>query len=831
MKISSFSSSKTGKNHEESTEAVRGSKIIFLDVDSSSSCLISSAPNTGQVDTDRIIKSSRWMEIYADNEEKSIADILRQRNFPNEVSSLVKKKSTDNIMCNSDHEVAVVGYNLSQEPGVLSQAKAFDAVDNFLFDNDLASTQEIGSGKSKLSKSPCVSISKGVQYLARWVDHQSLVAQTPIFDWAESIDDEKGELFNGTKGSSSERRVDALNLHSQVNKQRDCSSAVTGAAVAMDGDEDAKVHLINVKMQSFSGLNSGTKFNNSLPENLLGSKNETIQSDAYDHSNSKILQQHLKDTDAYEGIYDVGPSTQLAAEAMEALCYSPSLNHEMKKDMHQTNDLSPGDSSTDMTVGRNLGDTLFHQRVSSAHDLRVITKQSNRGKMECNIFSRGRPHAFRKQSIKSRMEKVLENTTGETPARNIFSHSVLPGTVKMQERESKANSPTEVSFNHPKRRRTNHITHQNHIVVDNFERPSLSTIMHFSSEQGGIKAIVKGFPHIFATVKRKKRSIRGYLSAQNNNILFNIKEQPLLSGFGQKSLMRPLSSKSLSERNLENFFTKSTFEGGDMIENPQTGKPLKRKDQFLGMGCRLSWIEAGKLLPFYKANDQEISQDKDSITKDLRRRKYMADVRVMFSQHLDSNTLKRQKKILARLALTTASSIFDATHFVAEKFARTRNMLEAMALGRPVVTHMWLESCGQANCLINEKNYIVRDLKKEKQFCFCMPVSLAHACQNPLLKGRRVFVTPNTKPDRELLLSLVKASSGEAMEMTEISAINDDKILEILIISCEEDHAICQPLLDKGAKVYDSELLLTGIVIQKLECERHVLFTNHAEDF
>lgn len=89
---------------------------------------------------------------------------------------------------------------------------------------------------------------------------------------------------------------------------------------------------------------------------------------------------------------------------------------------------------------------------------------------------------------------------------------------------------------------------------------------------------------------------------------------------------------------------------------------------------------------------------------------------------------------MARLALTTASSIFDATHFVADKFARTRNMLEAMALGRSVVTHQWLESCGQANCLINEKNYIVRDLKKEKQFCFSMPVSLAYACQNPLLK-------------------------------------------------------------------------------------------------
>ena len=61
-------------------------------------------------------------------------------------------------------------------------------------------------------------------------------------------------------------------------------------------------------------------------------------------------------------------------------------------------------------------------------------------------------------------------------------------------------------------------------------------------------------------------------------------------------------------------------------------------------------------------------------------------------------------------------------------------MLEAIALGKPVVTHMWLESCGQANCLIDERNYILRDYKKENEFGFCMPVSLARASQHPLLK-------------------------------------------------------------------------------------------------
>lgn len=89
---------------------------------------------------------------------------------------------------------------------------------------------------------------------------------------------------------------------------------------------------------------------------------------------------------------------------------------------------------------------------------------------------------------------------------------------------------------------------------------------------------------------------------------------------------------------------------------------------------------------------------------------------------------------MARLGASVASSISDATHFVADEFVRTRNMLEAIAFGKPVVTHLWLESCGQASCLIDERNYILRDAKKEKEFGFSLPVSLARACQHPLLK-------------------------------------------------------------------------------------------------
>ncbi|KAM0855566.1 hypothetical protein ACQ4PT_049684 [Festuca glaucescens] len=209
------------------------------------------------------------------------------------------------------------------------------------------------------------------------------------------------------------------------------------------------------------------------------------------------------------------------------------------------------------------------------------------------------------------------------------------------------------------------------------------------------------------------------------------------------------------------------------------------------------------------------------------RRKDMASASILFSHHLDEDVIKRQKKILARLGVREAFSVSDATHFVADGFFRTKNMLEAMALGKLVVTSMWLESCGEAGCYVNDKKYILRDAKKEKEIGFSMPISLTTASKHPLLLGKRVFVTQNVKPSRQVLTSLVSASSGQPLERIGRS-INKEREApdDLLVISCEEDYETCVALLEKGVNVYEAELILNGIVTQKLEYERHGLFSD-----
>ncbi|WCJ23563.1 BRCT domain-containing DNA repair protein [Euphorbia peplus] len=219
-----------------------------------------------------------------------------------------------------------------------------------------------------------------------------------------------------------------------------------------------------------------------------------------------------------------------------------------------------------------------------------------------------------------------------------------------------------------------------------------------------------------------------------------------------------------------------------------------------------------------------------SVPMDTRKRRDLATVRVLFSQHLDDDIIKQQTKIADRLKVSIASSITDATHFIADKFVRTRNMLEAIASGKPVVTHLWLENVGCANYYIDEQKYILRDMRKEKELGFNMQVSLAHACQNPLLQGRKVLITPNTKPSKEIIAGLVKTVCGQAVERVGRSALKDDTAPDdMLILSCEEDYEFCVPFLKKGATVYSSELLLNGIVTQKLEYGRYELFVENVK--
>ncbi|KAI3749307.1 hypothetical protein L2E82_19914 [Cichorium intybus] len=385
----------------------------------------------------------------------------------------------------------------------------------------------------------------------------------------------------------------------------------------------------------------------------------------------------------------------------------------------------------------------------------------------------------------------------------------------------------------PKKKRTCRNTRQNANIISTFYVLSSVVKSEGNFREAFLMSSVNEsegkFREAFfmSSVKRKARSASKYMSTSGNKLLKS----------GQPSLVDVTNTKCVS-------MIPETFNGcgeekiKDLLFNENNNKPsiLSRTSNESSLSVysvglpRKQLHKKSSTSPSLRNELTRLGYSEstpDFTSKELRRRRNKVEIRVLFSQSLDDDVVKQQRKILKKLGTCMATDCTDATHFVADGFARTKKMLEIMGLGKQVVTPLWLESCEQAGCVIDEKNYILRDAKKEKDIGFSMPVSLSRATTHPLLKDQRVFITPNVKPDRETVKSLIKAVHGQVMEGIQEASMEYKTSDDLLILSSEQDYVLCVPFLDKGAAVYSSELLLNGIIIQKLEYAKHQLFTGH----
>nr|PNR44834.1 hypothetical protein PHYPA_014604 [Physcomitrium patens] len=209
------------------------------------------------------------------------------------------------------------------------------------------------------------------------------------------------------------------------------------------------------------------------------------------------------------------------------------------------------------------------------------------------------------------------------------------------------------------------------------------------------------------------------------------------------------------------------------------------------------------------------------------RSRRVTKVSVLFSHGLLEDTVKKQRKIVEKLDGKITTKAADCTHFVAEKFVRSANMLEAMAGGKFVVTFAWLESCQLANCFIEERNFILQDERKERELNFSMRATILAAQYKPLLLGVRVLLTPSIIPKPPAIAAIIHAAGGQVVEEYEGPAPESQNEDYCIVLANENDRDICVPFLERGAKVYKSELILSGIISHHLEFSKHVLFENY----
>lgn len=114
--------------------------------------------------------------------------------------------------------------------------------------------------------------------------------------------------------------------------------------------------------------------------------------------------------------------------------------------------------------------------------------------------------------------------------------------------------------------------------------------------------------------------------------------------------------------------------------------------------------------------------------------------------------------------------------------------------------------------------HLVEDKEAEKKWGFSLQNSLTAASKDKLLDGYKVFATPSVLPSPKELKEIVQCAGGQYLEKLPTKS---DPLT--FVISCLDDKAAVSRAVKNGINIQDKEVLLTGLLKQKLDFDKHML--------
>ncbi|GJM94589.1 hypothetical protein PR202_ga11249 [Eleusine coracana subsp. coracana] len=312
---------------------------------------------------------------------------------------------------------AGLSYIGSQEPGELSQANAFEVVDRLISINGGLSSQETTPDKMEMAK-PRVSNKRGTLILAEKVDlSRSSNGKTEIYEWVDSREDDGGgEFFSKhkdillkkspgrgiQKSHSAGEKKSSMKVASATNKfgkSKDKTNSKQCGRFEAIPLSDSRLLKNDVKSKRASG--------NRTKKNLL--------KDLDDLSNAKLFERQQEKDDV--AMPDVGPDTQVAVEAMEALAQC------LPAEALPANDQAPLDrmmrDAVSKTVTSQSKNGPPQKRTSSIQE--GVTTRSKRRKLpESNL----KPRKERLTELKMQENSELMGKTKRKQTQSLYQRRV-----------------------------------------------------------------------------------------------------------------------------------------------------------------------------------------------------------------------------------------------------------------------------------------------------------------------------------------------------------------------------------------------------------------------
>ncbi|XP_069694916.1 uro-adherence factor A-like [Periplaneta americana] len=179
----------------------------------------------------------------------------------------------------------------------------------------------------------------------------------------------------------------------------------------------------------------------------------------------------------------------------------------------------------------------------------------------------------------------------------------------------------------------------------------------------------------------------------------------------------------------------------------------------------------------------------------------------------------KQEAIVKQLGGRVVDLPESCTVLVTDKVRRTYKFLCIMGRGKPIVSPEWLVHCRRSECFVDPWQFLIKDKESESKFKFHIQESLQSAAQTPLLSGYSVYVTPKVKPPPAEMKGIIESCGGVSMPSGTIKSWP----VKSFIISCIEDKASWSKLKKSGKPIVGPEVLLLGVLQQKLDLKSNTL--------
>ncbi|KAJ3177948.1 hypothetical protein HK101_010183 [Irineochytrium annulatum] len=224
---------------------------------------------------------------------------------------------------------------------------------------------------------------------------------------------------------------------------------------------------------------------------------------------------------------------------------------------------------------------------------------------------------------------------------------------------------------------------------------------------------------------------------------------------------------------------------------------------------------------------------------------------------------KEQSKGISSLGGKEGTKVETCTHFIAKKVSRTEKFFMAVIHSKPIVTEEWLDESIKAGEWLDVDDYRLKDEASEEALGFSLEEALHSAAQRKVLAGYSFYVTPGVKIEADVLRRIVEAAGGKILQKVQlrrlkalppntivnnpdgsfISSLADNPHLSTatspsstpngsraICISSENEHVYHESLRKQGLKIYKVDLVLVGILTQRLDFDDEGFLISGTED-